>query len=77
MGSTHKTIYMPDIQSLTIPLPPINEQREIVLAVWEQLEALGRTEDRIGEQVALLEQRRQALITAAVTGELPITGVAA
>ena len=76
MGSTHKTIYMPDIQSLTIPLPPINEQREIVLAVWEQLEALGRTEDRIGEQVALLEQRRQALITAAVTGELPITGVA-
>ena len=77
MGSTHKTIYMPDIRSLAIPLPLIEEQGEIVLAVWEQLEALGRAEDRIGEQVALLEQRRQALITGAVTGELVIPGVAA
>ena len=34
MGSTHQTIYMPDIRGLTIPLPPLEEQRGIVFAVW-------------------------------------------
>ncbi len=36
MGSTHKTIFMPDIQSLRIPLPPVDEQDEIVEAVWQE-----------------------------------------
>jgi type I restriction enzyme S subunit len=29
-GSTHKTIYMPDIEQLTIPLPPLEHQGRIV-----------------------------------------------
>ncbi|MBF6466379.1 restriction endonuclease subunit S [Nocardia beijingensis] len=29
MGSTHKTIYMPDIEQLRTPLPPLEEQRRI------------------------------------------------
>lgn len=29
MGSTHKTIYMPDIEQLRVPLPPLEEQRRI------------------------------------------------
>jgi type I restriction enzyme S subunit len=28
-GSTHMTIYMPDLESLRIPLPPVEEQRRI------------------------------------------------
>ena len=52
MGSTHQTIYVPDIQSIRIPLPPLEEQDQLV-------------------------ERRQALITAAVTGQLEIPGVAA
>lgn len=28
-GSTHKTIYMPDIEQLRIPLPPLEEQQSI------------------------------------------------
>ncbi|MHB9854804.1 restriction endonuclease subunit S [Streptomyces krungchingensis] len=28
-GSTHKTIYMPDIEQLRVPLPPLEEQRRI------------------------------------------------
>ncbi|MFG2404604.1 restriction endonuclease subunit S [Streptomyces brevispora] len=28
-GSTHKTIYMPDIEQLRVPLPPVDEQRRI------------------------------------------------
>ncbi len=72
MGSTHKTIYMPDIRSLAIPLPPIVEQHEIVNAVWKQLERLVEAEDRITTQISLLREYRQALISAAVTGELTV-----
>lgn len=72
MGSTHKTIYMPDIQSIRIPLPPVEEQDGIVEAVWTQLDRGGRIEDLLTRQIELLTERRQALINAAVTGELDV-----
>jgi len=72
MGSTHKTIYMPDIRSLRIPSPPVEVQDEIVEVVWGQLERDGRVEDLLRRQIELLTERRQALITAAVTGELDV-----
>lgn len=71
-GSTHKTIYMPDVESIRIPLPPIDEQRKIVEETWRRLKPLDRSVDRLNRQVALLQERRQALITAAVTGELGV-----
>jgi type I restriction enzyme S subunit len=77
MGSTHKTIYFPDIQSLRIVVPPIQEQDEVVEAVWRQLAVLHRAADGLADQIELLVEHRQALITAAVTGELEIPGVAA
>ena len=75
MGSTHKTIYMPDIQSLAIPLPRITEQHQIINAVWKQLKRLGAVEDRITAQISLLRESRQALISAAVTGDLATPGL--
>lgn len=72
MGSTHKTIYMPDIQSLRIPLPPVEEQDEIVEVVWRQLDRDGQIEDLLSRQIDLLTERREALVTAAVTGEFDV-----
>lgn len=72
MGSTHKTIYMPDIESIMVPLPPVDEQMEIVAAVYHEQGALDTCADRLSEQIDLLQERRQALITAAVTGQLDI-----
>lgn len=77
MGSTHQTIYMPDIESLRVVLPPVAEQDRVVDALWERLRPIHRTVDRITRQVELLQEHRQALITAAVTGELDVVGVAA
>ncbi len=75
-GSTHKTIYMPDVRSIRVPLPPIEEQRQIVEAAWQQLTTIDEATDRLERQLALLREHRQALVTAAVTGELEIPGVA-
>jgi len=77
MGSTHKTIYMPDIEALRVPLPEVDEQDAIVDAVWLRLRAIDTVIDALGRQVDLLAEHRQALITAAVTGELKVPGMAA
>ncbi len=77
MGSTHKTIYMPDIEAIRIPLPPLNEQDAIVGQVWERLHRIDRIVDTTQRQIDLLREHRQALITAAVTGEIEVPGVAA
>lgn len=72
MGSTHKTIYMPDIEKLTIPLPPIEEQREIVDQLLGLKTKSERLVDRAQANIALLRERRAALITAAVTGKIDV-----
>ena len=72
MGSTHKTIYMPDIEALRIPLPPVEEQDEIVERTWRQLRAIDKAVDAIEQHIGLLQERKQALITAAVTGQLDV-----
>ena len=77
MGSTHKTIYMPDIQALRVPLPPVPEQDVIVDVVWGKLRHVHRLIDLLQQQVELLAERRQALITAAVNGGIDVPGLAA
>src|SRR5207245_1658114 len=72
MGSTHQTIYMPDIEALRIPLPNPKEQDRIVDEVWSRLRRIDDTADALTQQIDLLTEHRQALITAAVTGELEI-----
>ncbi|MEI2816816.1 MAG: hypothetical protein V9E99_10235 [Microthrixaceae bacterium] len=63
---------MPDVESIRVPLPPVEEQDRIVEAVWSRLRVVGGTVDRLHRQIELLVEHRQALITAAVTGELEI-----
>jgi type I restriction enzyme S subunit len=72
VGSTHKTIYMPDIESIRIPVPSLSEQDAIVEEVWDRLSTIDDLADTLTRQIGLLRERRQALITAAVTGELDV-----
>jgi type I restriction enzyme S subunit len=73
MGSTHKTIYVPDLQMLRIPLPPLPEQHRIVERIREQNASIDCLADILQRQSSLLAERRQALITAAVTGEIDVS----
>src|SRR5262249_9489467 len=45
MGSTHKTIYMPEIESMKVPVPPVEEQDRLVEAAWSQHAPLVRAND--------------------------------
>lgn len=71
-GSTHRTIYFPDLQALRIPLPSLMEQREIVREIREHNRKIDELVDAIDSQDQLLNERRQALITAAVTGQVDV-----
>ncbi|MEU6543035.1 restriction endonuclease subunit S [Streptomyces sp. NPDC046859] len=73
MGSTHKTIYVPDLQMLRVPLPSRSEQEEIVQSIRRQNARIDSLTDRVRRQQALLRERRQALITAAVTGQFDVS----
>ncbi len=72
MGSTHKTIYMPDLHALRCPLPPISEQRALVEHARGQSEQNWALDDRIARLDDRLSEYATVLITEAVTtGRLP------
>ena len=68
-GATLRTIGMPDVRALTIPLPPLAEQREIVSEAEAVRVAAQKLTEELSVQIDLLHERRQALITAAVWPE--------
>jgi len=75
MGSTHKTIYMPDIEAIRIARPPVDEQRGIVSVLSGQLGRFKSVIDKTERSIELLKERRSALITAAVTGQIDLREV--
>jgi restriction endonuclease S subunit len=72
MGSTHQTIYMPDIERFVTPVPPLNEQDEIVKFVRAQTTQIDVLRDKAREAIEKLKEYRTALISAAVTGKIDV-----
>ena len=77
VGSTHQTIYQSIAAALRIPLPPLEEQHRIVAELDAQTARIDTLIDKAERFIALSTERRAALITAAVTGELEIPSDAA
>jgi type I restriction enzyme S subunit len=72
MGSTHQTIYMPDVRAFRLPLPPLHEQDEIITELDRSTGAFRSAAAKITESVGKLREYRSSLITAAVTGWIDI-----
>ena len=71
-GSTVRHLNMRDIPNIPVVVPPISEQAEIAdRCEWidTRLKAL---EEKLSLQLNLLAEYRQALITAAVTGQIDV-----
>jgi type I restriction enzyme S subunit len=72
-GGTKTQLSLGDIRNLVMPLPSLDEQHEIVAAITEGLAAITAERALRDRQLTLLSERRQALITAAVTGQIDVT----
>ncbi len=75
MGTTHNTIYMPDLRAFRCALPPMQEQQEIVAEVKRSIEKLDSLANEAQRAMEILRERRSALITAAVTGQIDVRGL--
>jgi restriction endonuclease S subunit len=62
---------------LPITLPPVDEQARIVSELDGVLTEIDRLTDECQALIALLKERRSALITAAVTGKIDVRDQAA
>jgi len=60
-----------------LPVPPLKEQQQIIDAIVSERQQTAEMEAVLNKSIELLKERRSALITAAVTGQLNISGEAA
>ena len=71
-GSAQKNISVPILQNIPIAYPEIEEQNKIVFHVLEQRNRFSNLIGKMKKQVDLLQERRTALISAAVTGKIDV-----
>lgn len=75
-GSGQPNISQEILRALRLPIPPRSVQRKIVAELNSAGQLRGSTVQRLIHQIELLEEHRQALITAAVTGNLDLEAAA-
>ena len=70
--SSRLRLYPDELLTLRTPVPPMREQCEIVERFEGETANARSAINALGRQLELLTERRQALITAAVTGDLSV-----
>jgi type I restriction enzyme, S subunit len=76
IGSTFRRINVSAIRALPLPTPPAHEQRRISAYLDAQTNKIDALVDEAERLVELARERRTALITAAVTGQIDVRSVA-
>lgn len=71
-GSTAEGIKASKFGQIPVAVPPISEQRKIVLFLDERLSAIDAMSGHTGAHIDRLHEYRSSLISAAVTGQLDI-----
>ena len=61
--------------SIVLPIPPIDEQAVIVSGIIDSLKKLDALSAKAQHAIDLLQERRTALISAAVTGQIDVRGL--
>jgi len=69
-GTTHTTIYFPEVLSLHVALPPLAEQRRIVAEVDRQMSTADAMEASLGVQKEHIKQLRRGILSWAFEGRL-------
>ena len=78
VGSTFKRVNVEEIRTFAVPMPPASEQHQIAHYLNHQTSQLDTLTQEAQTAIALLQERRTALISAAITGKMDVrTAVAA
>lgn len=68
--SSRLRLYPEGLYEVRLPVPPVEEQQAIVNALAQERERAAEFESTLKQSIALLKERRSALITAAVRGQV-------
>ncbi|MDT6984488.1 restriction endonuclease subunit S [Streptomyces lusitanus] len=71
-GGAKMQLALDDIRGLRVPVAPINEQRNIAASLDEQTAKIDTLIEETERFIELSKERRSALITAAVTGQIDV-----
>lgn len=74
-GTAQVNISVPILKGLSVPIPPFSEQLEIVDFLNHETSNLDQLIDQAESAIDLLKERRTALISAAVTGQIDVRGL--
>lgn len=75
--SSRLRLYPENFFEMRLPVPPHDEQRAIVDAVQSDQRKANSLREALQKSISLAKERRAALITAAVTGQVPVEAMAA
>lgn len=75
-GGMHPHLNCGNVKFVHIPIPPIEEQKAIVDYVNQKLDQFSQLQAEAERAIELLQERRTALISAAVTGKINVRGFA-
>lgn len=68
-----RRVSQPDLDALPLPLPPLHEQRRIVAYLDEKMGEIDALIAETEKFISVAKERRAAVITAAVTGQIDCT----
>lgn len=71
-----RRVNQPDLDRLSIPIPPLEEQMGIATAIDRELDRIDDTIEVAKRSIGFARERRAALISAAVTGKIDVGVVA-
>jgi len=72
-GATVQGVNLFDLRRRVLPVPPQKEQNQIATHLTEIDSEIQNLKELIKKEINLLEEKRQALITAAVTGQIDLS----
>lgn len=75
-GTAQVNISVPILKALPVPIPPTAEQAAIVSFLDREIKRLDDLTSEAESVIGTLQERRSALISAAVTGQIDVRGQA-
>ncbi len=73
-GGTKVQLALDDVSNFVVPIPPIEEQAKVVEYIDRKTSKFVELVAEAEKAIALLQERRSALISAAVTGKIDVRG---